>query len=215
MKKTILFFLIFFSINLQAQRIRTFVGLGTYIHSDFNTSLFVSANTGVEFKVVNYFRPELEIGVMYGTPETLTNYTETGLVESVYERTTSAINYSFSPKIYFGDPKVSDMGVFIRPRYTYSRVFGNTELTERNPNDLSKPIIDKKSASTWDQSLDIGIGISFNFSEKYYHSADIILYYNNINLGDALNTIDDGRTVNTNNTLGLGLLVYFGGKIKY
>lgn len=214
MKKIFLFILIILSINLHAQRIRSFVGVGFYKHTDFNNSIFGSVNTGLEYKVINNFRPEIEIGFMYGTPETLTNYTQMGLAESVFERTTSAINYSFCPKIYFGDQETSDMGVFIRPRYTYSRVFGNTELTKRNPSDLSKPINEKKRASIWDQSFDIGIGVSINFSEKYYHSADIILYYNNINLGDALNTIDFSRTVNTNNTLGIGLIVYFGGKIK-
>lgn len=214
MKKTVVFLLILFSINLQAQQIRGFIGLGSYRDTDFNNSVFGSANIGVEFKVVRVFRPEIEIGVMYGTLETLTNYTPTGLVESIFERKTSAINYSFSPKIYFADPEDSDSSLFIRPRYTYSRVFGSTELAKRNPSELSKPIVEKKSAKTWDQSVDIGIGVSFNFSEKYYHSVDLILYYNNINLGDALNTIESKRNINTNGTLGLGLLVYFGGKIN-
>lgn len=214
MKNIFLAILLVITSSLQAQRIRTFVGIAGYLDTDYNGSIFGSASTGLEFKIINNFRPEIELGVMYGTPETFTNYTETGLVQNVFERTTTAINYSFCTKIYLGNPDDSNVGIVILPKYTYSKVFGKTESTTRNTNDLSKPIIEKKSANTWDDSFGIGIGISVNFSEKYYHSADLILYFNGVNLGTALKTINSDSTLNTKDTLGLGFLVYFGGKRK-
>jgi hypothetical protein len=212
MKNIFLAILLVITSSLQAQRIRTFVGIAGYLDTDYNGSIFGSASTGLEFKIINNFRPEIELGVMYGTPETFTNYTETGLVQNVFERTTTAINYSFCTKIYLGNPDDSNIGIVILPKYTYSKVFGKTESTTRNTNDLSKPIIKKKSANTWDDSFGIGIGISVNFSEKYYHSADLILYFNGVNLGTALKTINSDSTLNTKDTLGLGVLVYFGSK---
>lgn len=214
MKNKFLVILLIVASSLQAQRIRTFVGIAGYLDTDYNGSIFGSASTGLEFKVVNNFRPEIELGVMYGTPETLTEYTETGIVQNIFERTTTAINYSFCPKIYLGNPDDSNIGIVILPKYTYSKVFGKTESTTRNINDLSKPIIEKKSANTWDHSLGIGIGITVNFSEKYYHSADFILYFNGVNLGEALNTIDTDRVINSSDTFDFGFLVYFGGKKK-
>ena len=212
MRNLFLSILLVFTSSLQAQRIRAFVGIAAFRDVEFNGSVFGSAGTGLEFKIINNIRPEIELGVMYGIPETFTEYTETGLVQSVVERTASAINYSFCPKIYLGNPDYSNIGIVILPKYTYSKVFGKTERTSRNPSDLSKPIIENKSASTWEDSLGIGIGLSVNFSEKYYHSADIILYFNGVNLGAALNTI--GSNINSNDTFGFGFLVYFGGKRK-
>jgi hypothetical protein len=214
MRKIFLVFLVVTSLNLQAQRIRTFVGIAGYRDTDFNEAVFGSVSTGLEFKVVNNFRPEIELGVMYGAPETLTDYNEKGQVQSILDRTTTAINYSFCTKIYLGNSDDSEMCLVILPKYTYSRVFGKSELTTRNANDLSKPIVEKKSASAWDHSLGIGVGISIPFSDKYYHSADLILYFNGVNLGAALNTIDTDRVINSNDTFGLGFLVYFGGKKK-
>lgn len=214
MKNIFLAILLVITSSLQAQRIRTFVGIAGYLDEDYNGSIFGSASTGLEFKIVNNFRPEIELGVMYGTPETITDYTERGLVQSVFKRTTTAINYSICPKIYLGNPDDSNICIVILPKYTFSKVFGTTESTTRNQNDLSKPIIEKKSANTWDDSFGIGIGISVNFSEKYYHSADLILHFNGVNLGSALKAINPDNTLNTKDTLGLGFLVYFGGKRK-
>jgi hypothetical protein len=214
MRNIFLAILLVITSNVQAQRIRTFVGIAGYLDTDYNRSIFGSASTGLEFKIINNFRPEVELGVMYGTPEIFTNYTETGLVQHVFERTTTAINYSFCTKIYLGNPDDSNVGIVILPKYTYSKVFGKTESTTRNTNDLSKPIIEKKTANTWVDSFGIGIGISVNFSDKYYHSADLILYFNGVNLGTALKTINSDSTLNTKDTLGLGFLVYFGGKRK-
>jgi hypothetical protein len=207
--------LIVVSSSLQAQRIRSFVGIAGYTDTDFNGKIFGSLSTGLEFKVINNFRPEIELGVMYGTPETRTDNNEKGQVMSVLERTTTAINYSFCAKIQLGNPDDSETCIVILPKYTYSRIIGKTELTAKNTNNLSKPIVEKKSASTWDHSLGIGIGISIPFSEKYYHSADLILYFNGVNLGAALNTIDADRIINSQDTFGLGFLVYFGGKQKF
>jgi hypothetical protein len=214
MKNIFLAILLVITSSLQAQRIRAFVGIAGYLDTDYKGSIFGSASTGLEFKIINNFRPEVELGVMYGTPETFTEYTETGLVQNVFERTTTAINYSFCTKIYLGNPDDSNVDIVILPKYTYSKIFGKTESTTRNTNDLSKPIIEKKSANTWDDSFGIGIGVSVNFSEKYYHSADLILYFNGVNLGTALKTINSDSTLNTKDTLGLGFLVYFGGKRK-
>jgi hypothetical protein len=150
MKNISLAILLVVTSSLQAQRIRTFLGIAAYRDTDFNKSVFGSASTGLEFKVLNNFRPEIELGVMYGTPETLTDYSETGLKQSIFKTKTTAINYSFCPKIYLGNPDDSNTCIVILPKYTYSKVFGKIERTTRNPNDLSKPIVENKSASSWD-----------------------------------------------------------------
>ena len=102
MKNIFLTILLVVTSSLQAQRIRTFLGIAAYRDTDFNKSVFGSASTGLEFKVVNNFRPEIELGVMYGTPETLTDYSETGLVKVFLKQKQLQLIIVFAPKFIWG-----------------------------------------------------------------------------------------------------------------
>lgn len=214
MKKLILIILVAFSFNLHAQRLRPFVGLSLYKDTEFNKSIFGSVATGLEFKVINNFRPELQFDAMYGALETLTDYDINGNLQSIKEGSATAINYSICSKIYLGNPEVDEMCIVILPKYTLSKVFGKSEISTTNTVNPSKPIIEKNSDSTTDHSFGIGVGVSYNFSEKYYHSVDFILYLNGVNLGAAINKINNDTILNSRSTFGCGFLVYFGGKIK-
>lgn len=204
-----------FSINVTAQRMRPFIGGTAYLHTDFERSSFVNFSLGSEIKVVKFFSPEIEVSYMFGTLQEVVIRDEKGLTMSISEKSTSAINYSFSPKIIIGDYEEDSAYLQILPRYTFSRIEAKRELASRNPIDLSKPIFITEKTSNTQHSLGIGVGYLYNFSGEYSNSLALNLYFNGVNLGKALNKLNSGSySYDTQDVMGLGINFYLGLKKK-
>lgn len=206
-----LFFLI--SFGTFAQKIRPFVGVAAYIHTDFDKSVFGDLKAGVEYKAFYYLKPEIEINFMYGVLGEVTDRDEAGLVMSEYSKRVSAVNYSFCPKIILGNKDDGDGYMQILPKYTYSNIQATGHRFSRNPNDLSKPIEEKKKASNNQHSFGIGLGYVIDFSDDT-QSLALNIYLNNIDLGKALSNLEQDKRFNTQYVIGFGLNYYFSFKKK-
>lgn len=203
-----LFFLI--SLGTYAQKIRPFVGVSAYIDTDFSKSFFGDFKMGTEYKLAYYLKPEIEINYMFGTLEELTDRDDTGLVLSEYSKKVSAINYSFSPKIILGNKNGDGSGYLqILPKYTYSSIQASGHRVSRNPTNLSKPLEEKEEISDNQHSFGIGLGYVIDISADNSHSLALNLYFNNIDLGNALNMLKQDRRFKTQDVIGFGLNYYF------
>jgi len=203
-----LFFLI--SLGTYAQKIRPFVGVSGYIDTDFDKSFFGDLKIGAEYKLAYYLKPEIDINYMFGTLEELTKRDDTGLVLSVYAKKVSAVNYSFCPKIILGNKNGDGSGYLqILPRYTYSSIQASGHRVSRNSTNLSKPIEEKEKTYDIQHSFGIGLGHVIDFSDDNSQSLAINIYFNNIDLGNALNMLKQDRRFKTQDVIGFGLNYYF------
>ncbi|MBF7093447.1 hypothetical protein IUY40_18095 [Flavobacterium sp. ALJ2] len=217
MKYIVYIFVFMFSVSILAQRVRPFIGGIVYLHGDFEKSTFGNFSLGSEIKVVKFFRAEIEVSYMFGRLEDAVSRDEKGITMSVSEKSASAMNYSFCPKIVIGDYEEDSGYIQILPRYTFSRIEAKKELTSRNPADLSKPIKERKNASDTQHSLGIGVGYIYNFPGEYQNSIGFNLYYNGVDLGNALNklkTNPDSYNYSTKDVIGFGINFYLGLKKK-
>ncbi|WP_123955267.1 hypothetical protein [Flavobacterium cheongpyeongense] len=214
MKKIIgLFFVI--SISSFAQKIRPFVGVSAYIHTDFDKSVIGDLKAGAEYRALYYLMPEIEINFMYGVLQNVTNRNDIGLVISEYSRKASVINYSFSPKIILGNKNPDGSGyIQILPKYTYSDIYAKGTTFKRNPANLSQPLEEKEKASSSQHSFGIGIGYVTALSDNGSQSLALNIYLNNVDLGKALNKLKHDKTFNTETVIGIGLNYYFSLKKK-
>lgn len=213
--KNILGLLFLISFGTFAQKIRPFAGVSAYIHTDFDKSVFGDLKAGVEYKLFYYLKPEIEINFMYGVLEEVTNRDEAGLVISEYSKRASAVNYSFCPKIILGNKDGDGSGYLqILPKYTYSNIQATGHTFTRNPNNLSQPIEKKKKVSDNQHSFGIGLGYLVDFSDDNAQSLALNIYLNNIDLGKALNKLEQDKRFNTQYVIGFGLNYYFSFKKK-
>ena len=212
--KNILRLLVLMSFGSYAQKIRPFVGVSGYIHTAFDNSGFGDLKLVAEYKVFYYLKPEIEISFMLGALEEVTNRNEAGIVTSVNNTKVSAVNYSFCPKFILGNKDDSDGYIIIFPKYTYSAIQANGETFIRNPDNLSSPIEKKDKASANQHSLGIGVGYVIDFSDDNTQSLALNLYLNNVNLGKALNQLEQEKNFNTEYVIGFGVNYYFTFKKK-
>jgi hypothetical protein len=203
-----LFFLI--SLGTYAQKTRPFIGVTSYIDTDFNKSFFGDLKLGAEYELAYYLKPEIELSYMFGALEQLTNRDNTGLILYEYSKKISAINYSFCPKIIIGNKNSDDSGyLHILPKYTYSNIEATGNRVYRNPSNLSKPIEEKEKVSENQHSFGIGLGYVIGFSDDNNQSLAFNIYFNNIDLGHALNMLKQDRQFKTQDVIGFGLNYYF------
>ncbi|KLT70908.1 hypothetical protein [Flavobacterium sp. ABG] len=208
-----LFFLI--SFGAFAQKIRPFVGASAYIHTDFNKSIFGDIKMGAEYKVFYYFMPEMEINFTYGALEEVVNRNETGLVMSEYSKRAAAVNYSFCPKVILGNKNGDGSGyIQILPKLTYSNIQATGHAFTRNPNNLSQPIEKKQKTYENQYSFGFGVGYVVDLSDDSAQSLALNIYLNNVDLGRALNKLDQDNRFNTQGVIGLGVNYYFSFKKK-
>lgn len=208
--KNILGFFFLISLGTYAQKIRPFVGVSAYIDTDFSKSFFGDLKIGAEYKLAYYLKPEIEINYMFGTLEELTDRDDTGLVLSEYSKKVAAINYSFCPKIILGNKNGDGSGYLqILPKYTYSSIQASGHRVSRNPTNLSKPLEVKEKISDKQHSFGIGLGYVIDISDDNSHSLALNIYFNNIDLGNALNMLKQDTRFKTQDVIGFGLNYYF------
>ena len=207
--KNFLRLLVLISFGTYAQKIRPFVGASAFVHTAFDNSGFGEVKLGAEYKIFYYLKPEIEISAMFGALEDVTNRNENGIIMSVNSTKVSAINFSFSPKFILGNKDDGDGYINIFPKYTYSAIHANGDTFIRNPDNLSPPIEKKEKASTNQHSFGIGVGYVINISDDDTQSLALNLYLNNINLGKAVNQLQQEKNLNTEYAIGFGVNYYF------
>jgi hypothetical protein len=199
-----------------AQRVRPFVGVSGYIDSDFIKSGFADLKAGTEYNATYYLKPEIEINYMFGVLEKLTNRDDAGLILSEYSKKVSAVNFSLCPKIILGNKGDDGASGYLQilPKYTYSKIEAQGYRLSRNSNDLSKPIEERENKPESRHSLGIGIGYVFDLSDENPDSIALNIYFNNIDLGNALNMLKQDMRYKTNDVIGFGVNYYFSLKKK-
>lgn len=212
--KNILQLLVLLSFGTYAQKLRPFIGVSGYIHSDFDNKGFGDLKLGAEYKIFYYLKPEIEISAMLGALEEVTNRDETGITMSVHSTKVYSVNYSFSPKFILGNKEGGDGYITIFPKYTYSAIQANSDTAIRNPDNLSQPIEKKDKVSASHHSFGIGVGYVIDFSDDNPQSLALNLYLNNVNLGKALNKLETQNIYNTQYVIGFGVNYYFSFKKK-
>lgn len=222
MRNLILFVLLAFSSGAKAQIVRPFIGGSAYLQWDFEKSSYAGVNAGAEFKIKPYFMPELECSYFFGGIEDATKYKfGTSLVQTeLYIRSVSSLNFSFCPKIAIANKNDGASYLVILPRYTISKIEAKGNFVEFNENGTSTNNYEFEKSTQ--QSLGLGVGLDIPLTGDNSNSICLILYYNGINLGKAINSLEHsaGYEFNSNGVLGFGVNYYFSFKksskpIKY
>lgn len=215
MKKYFFYLITIISTTCFSQTIRAFGGGGVYLNRSFDKSVFASLDGGLEFKLNKFLKPEIEFEYFIGALPDRTTEDLNGSTTELLVRTVYATNWSISPKISFGneDDRVHFQ---ILPIYNITNVVAKGSLFTSNNTrtDLVKTNTDKFSETK--HSLGIGIGILFDLSDDFFQSIALNLYYNNVDLGNALTKLKFNKgTYQTQQSLGIGVQYYFGfGKKK-
>ncbi|MEZ0183743.1 hypothetical protein AB9T89_15980 [Flavobacterium oncorhynchi] len=210
MKKYIFGIIFLFSfIFVKAQVVRPYVGVATYFHTDFSSSVFLSLKSGAEFGLNKYVKPEVEISGIIGALEDFTKKDENNRIIEEYTRSVTSINFSFCPKIILGNSKELDSYFVILPKFSISNIEAHGNLTTYN--NMGVLIANqRKIVKDWNQSVGFGVGYNFNLSLENPDSLCIILDLQGVELGDAVNELNNSNNRTTTKwTFGLGLNYYF------
>jgi hypothetical protein len=213
MQKQLVLILIFCTLISYSQKIRGFGGVSIYRHTSFDKSGFVNLSAGTEYKLNQTIRPEIELSVFLGALENQEYTNDAGILVANIERLFIATNISFCPKICLADSE-DETNIFylqILPIYSITKVMAKGGLFTVNQNDNSKSTLEVDRYSEIRHSLGIGIGVYFNFSEKYNNSLALNLYFNGIDFGNSFSNLQLRKSseINTYSVLGLGLKCYF------
>lgn len=215
MKYYIFFLLILGSFNLSAQRIKPFGGFSLYRNVGFKNSSYVGVHAGTEFRINTYIRPEIETSVLFGNLENSSKLDNLENVTDLFERKVYSINFSFSPKINLGDNDEGDSFISIRPKYNFSKIQASGTHIIVNQSNPSKSVQVQDSYTEWRHSLGIGLGFHIYVSEKNTDTLAFILYYQGIQMGNALSKLKfSNENYTTKDVLGIGVTYYIGGKNK-
>jgi hypothetical protein len=211
LRNLFLFVLLVYYGESNAQAIRPFIGGSAYLQWDFEKSSFAGVNAGAEFKIKPYFMPELECSYFFGSIEDASKYKfgDPLIQTELYIRSVSSLNFSFCPKIAIGNKNDGASYLVILPRYTISKIEAKGNFVEYNENGTY--INYNEFEKSTQQSLGLGVGLDIPLSDDNSNSIGFILYYNGINLGKAINSLQHsvGYEFNSNGVLGLGVNYYF------
>ncbi len=214
MRYFVFLFVLIFS-NSFAQKLRLFYGVSTYIEQEFSNSKFYSAEGGLEVKIIDYVKPDVEVSFMFGSLGTNYGYDDKTYIKSTFTRRVSSLNFSFCPKIFLGKEDSVLGAICILPKYSISNIEANGFYFEKNETDSSKFIDEEQVLKQTLHSLGFGIGIKFELSDNSPNSFFLNLYYNRINLGGALTALNHNTSYyNTDGNVGIGLKYYIGIKKK-
>jgi len=209
-KKNIFWVIILISTTCLSQRIRGFGGFGIYLDMDFDKSSFASVNGGLEFKINKLIKPEIQFECFFGTLPDRTSEDSNGIVTELLVRSVTATNLSICSKINFGDNE--DLVFFqILPIFniTNIRAKGAEFILNTSQTNLIKTDSDSFSEKRF--SFGIGAGILFNLSDESFQAIALNLYYNNIDIGNALTNLKFYNGIyHTQQSFGIGVKYYFG-----
>lgn len=208
--------LLFCSLFATAQRIKPFAGFSLYLDTDFEKSGYAGANLGAEFKIKHYFKPEIETSILFGRLQNRTLKDDLGNDTDLFVSNVYAVNFSFSPKICLGNEQENGTSfVSIRPKYNFSRIQSNGSHFIINKVNPLNSVEEKDEYLEWKHSLGIGLGFDIYISDKNSNAVAIILYYQGIEMGDALSKLKFSTlNYSTKDVLGIGITYYIGTKNK-
>ncbi len=210
MKKHFVLCFIFIISSLSAQIVRPLFGFSAFRETDFKNQTYFNVALGAEFKAFEFLKPEIEVSYTAGVLEELTTRDENLLINSISQSKISALNFGICPKILVYKDDEDWYSLNILPKYTFSKITGSNEYANINPNGNVILPLQKQEATFNRHSFGIGLGICINFSQKKGSSMALNLYFNNIELGDAINKLENNkRRILTKDNLGLGLVYYF------
>lgn len=209
-KKYILCACLFYYCFSYSQKVSGFAGFGIYLDRSLDNSGFYSINGGLELKLIDNLKPEVEFNYFFGAAQDRTKEDENGFETERLVRTMSAANISLSPKIIIGD-KENNIRFQILPKYNFTKVFAKGTLFTYDNAKAEHINTDSDKTSEIRHSIGVGVGFIFDFSDKKTQSLAFNLYYNNIDIASALNNLKFGNAnYNTQQSLGLGIIYYFG-----
>jgi hypothetical protein len=214
MKRIYLFALLALSLNTKAQSVRGFGGFSVYLGGLLDKSIFVGVNCGAEFKIKRYIKPEIEFNVLFVPIDDVEFYSDQGNLKSIFRRSANSLNFNFCPKICIGNNGENDTYFVILPKYSFSKVKAVGEFATLNANDIKTTT--KEIIIDWQHSLGIGIGLDISVSNDNTDSLCLNIYYQNVDMGKALNELNHSGSSKffIKNSLGAGLNYYFSFKKK-
>jgi len=219
MKSLISISVFFILANLNAQRIKPFLGAAILFNSEYERSSILNLNGGIEFKVNHYFKPEIEAGFYFGAIKETTEGNDQGFTTTIYERGITALTLSFLPKIIFNSHKTEEEGIGyfqIFPAYTISRVAARGNYIVVNQNNFAQSTEEKETISVIHHSFGIGLGFYINLSENNLNALAVNVVYQPIDFGKSIAQLKYYKNTqfNTKDQVGLGVKFYFGRKHK-
>ncbi|MBF4470901.1 hypothetical protein [Flavobacterium sp. HJJ] len=214
MKKIILCILLVASMNTKAQTVRGFGGFSAYLGSILDRSIFVGVNCGTEFTIKRFIKPEIEFNFLYVPIDDVELRSDQGNTISIFKRSANSLNFNFCPKICLGNNGQNDTYLVILPKYSFSKVAAVGEFTTINHNDVKTT--SKETIVDWQHSLGIGLGLDISVSTDNTDSLCLNIYYQNVDIGTALNELNHSGSSRffIKNSLGAGLNYYFSFKKK-
>lgn len=207
----VLILLVFSQVN--AQKIRPFIGISHYFDNDFDKG-FSGINLGGEISIHTHFKPEIEISHLFGV--IYDNIRDNiGNDTNIYTRKAGATSISFCPKICLGDSREDDYVISIQPKYNFSFVNASGSNLIVNPTNPLASVEKKDSYSETRHSIGMALGIDIGISNKNSSSISFLLYYQGIEMGQAVTKLNFGnQNFKTNDVLGIGFIYYLGNKNK-
>jgi hypothetical protein len=215
MKKLILILFFLNSTFSFSQTIRAYGTFGVYRSINFEGNGFANFGGGLELKFFKHVRPEIEATYYIGTLPDVENFDYVNSVPRDFlVRTVSAVNYSLAPKIMFDvgqDDRVDRYYLQIIPKFNFTSVTARGDFFELNNNKTNYLVSAEDKFSEKRKSFGIAIGLIMQFWEKSYDALAFNLFYNNIDIGNAINQLKfKNNSINTSTAFGLGLSYYIG-----
>ena len=210
MKKYIISIVILVSTISFSQKIRGFGGFGVYRDVEFKKSGFASFDGGLEFKITNTLKPEILIEYFVGAIQDRKTYDLNGIETELLVRTVAATNISICPKINLANYE-DHVHLQILPKYNITNVVAKGSLFTLNSSKTELVKTDMNTFSETKHSIGIGIGVIFDVNDESFQSIALNLYYNNIDIGNAVTKLKFNKGVyHTQQSFGIGVQYYFG-----
>jgi len=215
MKYFLYLFVVICSLSANAQRIRPYAGFSLYLDTDFERSGFGGTNLGAEFKIKHYFKPEIETSFLFGNLQNRTLIDDLGNDTDLFVNSVYAVNFSFCPKVCLGNNGDGESYLTLRPKYNFSRIQAKGSHFVINKDNPLESVEEKDQFIEWRHSLGIGLGYDIYVSDKNTSSVGIILYYQGIEMGNAVSKLKfNTSNYSTKDVLGIAFTYYIGTKNK-
>ncbi len=172
MKKLLIIMIFCFYFNCFSQTIRAYGTLGIHLRGGFEKNSFINIGGGLEIKIVDNFRPELEATYYLGTLPDRNDLNPVNFnINAFLVRYVSAVNYSFSPKIMFDiSPENEKRNVYLQimPKFNLTDVTAKGTFFSLNKENTRFIETDSDKFNEQRKSFGIAIGIIMQPWEKSY-----------------------------------------------
>lgn len=214
MKKIIILVLLFLPQIVNTQIIRGYGTINTHLTGGFERKSIVNFGVGLELKVFEFLRTEIEASYYLGTLENIETTNSDYVATNFLTRYVTAINYSLSPKFLIDISQEDDIGIVylqIIPKYNLTNITAKGSFFSLNNNNSGFNVTDSDTFNEIRRSFGIGFGIMVKLLGNRSDSFAFNLYYNNVDIGNAINKLKFSTTsLKTNNAIGVGINYYFG-----